>query len=337
LKVDSIIKQRYVAARGNPKEKTMKKNSFFEQDAVILPPNDDRIFKTLLTHPNAKQVLIDIISTVIEQNVQEVHIRNNELPVMDTEEKAERFDVNCTVENGDQVNVEMHCEERVEVGVVRHNFINKYTYYLTDLHSSQKSKNVKYKNLVRTYQITFSLHTVFPDRLDFAHRFSLRTADGEQFTDQINIIIVELSKLTKYLEKPAETLTSFEKWSLFFKFADNPVHRNEINAIIQGKEEIKMAATILREISKDEHERARIRSRRMYEMDKISDRLTSEEIGELRSDAKWQVVVAEKDAKLAETETKLNNKDAEIANKDAEIADKDVVIAHLRKELAAKK
>ena len=40
-----------------------------------------------------------------------------------------------------------------------------------------------------------------------------------------------------------------------------------------------MAATLLREISKDEHERARQRSRRMYETDRISDLLTARENG----------------------------------------------------------
>ena len=38
-------------------------------DADILPPSDDRIFKVLLTHPNAKQVLIDLVSTIIERKV----------------------------------------------------------------------------------------------------------------------------------------------------------------------------------------------------------------------------------------------------------------------------
>jgi len=274
-------------------------DNFITEDVDLLPPTDDRIFKTLLTHPNAKQVLIDVISTVIEQKVTDVLIRNNELPAMDTEEKAERFDVNCTIENGDQVNVEMHCEERVETGVVRVNFLNKYTYYLTDLHSSQKSKGIRYKDLKRTYQITFSLHTVFPNRSDFVHRFSLRTIDGEQLTDQINMIIIELSKLYTSVKKPAETLTSFEKWSLFFKFADDPVHRSLINAIIREKEEICMAATLLREISEDEHERARIRSRRMYEMDKYSDYHTAIEIGEIRANEKWQAIVAEKDKTIA--------------------------------------
>ncbi|MCL2443002.1 MAG: Rpn family recombination-promoting nuclease/putative transposase, partial [Treponema sp.] len=89
---------------------------FIAMDADLLPPANDRIFKALLTHPDAKQVLIDIISTVIERKVLDVQIRNNELPVMDMEEKQERFDVNCVLDNGDQADVEMHCEERVEVG-----------------------------------------------------------------------------------------------------------------------------------------------------------------------------------------------------------------------------
>jgi predicted transposase/invertase (TIGR01784 family) len=288
------------------KENKLLKGTMLPADADILPPSDDRIFKTLLTHPDAKQVLIDVISTVIERTVVDVHIRGIEPPVMDIEEKAERFDVNCTVENGDQVNVEMHCSEREEAGVKRINFINKYTYYLADLHSSQKSKGVKYSDLVRTYQATFSMHTVFPARRDFVSRFSLRTADGEQFSDQLNIIIIELDKLNYALKKPVEELTSFEKWPLFFKFAQDPVQRDIINDIIKEKEEIGMAATLLQEISKDEHERARYRSRRMYETDRISDLLTAEARGEARSDTKWQTVVADQDAKLTD-------KDAEIA------------------------
>ena len=302
---------------------TINKSQFLAKDADILPPTDDRIFKTLLTHPNAKQVLIDIVSSIIEQKILTVQVRNNELPVTDVEEKAERFDVNCTIENGDQVNVEMHCEERIEAGLIRVNFINKYTYYLTDLHSSQKSKGVKYKDLVRTYQVTFSTHTVFPDYPDFVHKFLLCTSDGKQLTDQINLIIVELSKLNKILIKPVEILTSLEQWSLFFKYADDPVHRNLINDIIKEKMEVGMAATLLQEISKDEHERARLRSRRMYEMDRESDKLTSEEIGEIREREKWQKVVAEKD-------TKLNEKDSELTAKDLEIKQLQLKIAELQ-------
>ena len=156
-------------------------------DADILPPSDDRIFKTLLTHPDAKRVLMDIVSTVIERPVLNVEVRNNEPPKMDVDEKAERLDVNCTVDGGDQIDVEMHSSPIKEVDDKHSNFINKSIYYLTDLHSSQTSKGMKYYELVRTYQITFCGYTVFTEWSDFVNRFSLRRPTGEQISDQINI------------------------------------------------------------------------------------------------------------------------------------------------------
>jgi predicted transposase/invertase (TIGR01784 family) len=132
----------------------------------ILPPSDDHIFKTLLTHPEAKPALIDLLSAVTGRNVTDAQIRNNELPASDIEEKAERLDVNCVVDGKDQVNVEMHASRLSEPAEGHINFINKYIYDLTDLHSSQKSKGVRYIDLARTYQVTFSTYTIFPHRRD---------------------------------------------------------------------------------------------------------------------------------------------------------------------------
>ena len=67
-------------------------------------------------------------------------VRNNELPVSDNDEKGERLDVNCTIDGGDQADVEMHGSSIVEIDDEHTNFLNKYIYYLTDLHSSQKSR-----------------------------------------------------------------------------------------------------------------------------------------------------------------------------------------------------
>ena len=261
-------------------------------------------------------VLIDIVSTVIEQKVKTVQIRGNELPISDIEEKAQRFDVNCTIENDDQIDIEMHCSRQLEeIGDKRSNFLNKYTYYITDLHSSQKSRGLEYEKLVRTYQATFTMHPVFPSLPNFVNRFSLRTQDGMLFSDQINLVLIELSKLDYALKKSPEELTPFEKWSLFLRFADMPVYRNYINAIIKEKEEIAMAATILREISKDEHERARLRSRKMYEADMCSNILTAERRGEMRSDLKWEKVVVEKDAIIADYAAENARLRAELENR----------------------
>jgi len=95
-----------------------------------------------------------------------------------------------------------------------------------------------------------------------------------------------------------------------------------------------MAATLLQEISRDERERAILRSRRMYETDKESDRLTSEEIGEIRERGKWQVVVAVNEKEIAENKAVIADNKAKLADKDAVIADKDSVIEKLRSQLA---
>ena len=76
-------------------------------DIDILPPSDDRVFKKILTSPEAKPALMDLISSVINRPVVDVVVRNNELLVGDTEEKAERLDVNCKIDDGTQVDLEM--------------------------------------------------------------------------------------------------------------------------------------------------------------------------------------------------------------------------------------
>jgi len=251
-------------------------------DIDILSPVDDHIFKTLMTHPDAKPVLIDVLSVSMDKPVIDAIIRNNELPVSDNDEKGERLDVNCTIDGGDQVDVEMHGSHIEEIDDGHTNFLNKYIYYLTDLHSSQKSKGVKYHELARTYQITFCNYTIYPQRTDYITRASMRTPDGKQITDQINFILVELSKLDEILKKPIDKLTPLEMWSIFFKFAPDIKRRDIVNRVIAEKETIAVAGALLMEISKDERERARYRSRRMFETDQASNILTAEARGEAR-------------------------------------------------------
>ena len=79
----------------------------------VLPPYDDYILKAMLTRPTAKPALMDLISASINRKVLSVDLRNNELPVEDINEKNQRFDINCVIDGGDQIDVET---QRVEVG-----------------------------------------------------------------------------------------------------------------------------------------------------------------------------------------------------------------------------
>jgi len=254
-------------------------------DLDILPPSDDRVFKLILTSPDAKPVLMDLISSIIRRPVVEVEVRNNEIPPGDTEEKAERFDVNCRIDDGSQVDLEMQASRIQEEADGRHqNLKGKSIYYLCDLHSSQPSKGVRrYDKLARTYQVTFCSYTVFPDRAGYANSFSLRhDEDNELLSDAIHVVYVELSKLQEIMKKSVNDMTDLEKWAVFFRYAGEPACRGTVNEVIASKEVLQMAGNLLMSISKDERERAVFRSRRMYQTDLQSDLATAEDRGEKR-------------------------------------------------------
>ena len=73
-----------------------------------------------------------------------------------------------------------------------------------------------------------------------------------------------------------------------------------------------MASAILQEISKDEKERAILRSQKKYEMDMYSNIETLKRIGEMRSDEKWQVVVTNMKAEIADIKAENARLQAEL-------------------------
>jgi predicted transposase/invertase (TIGR01784 family) len=257
--------------------------SLLPRDIDILPPSDDRIFKLILTSPDGKQPLMDLIAATIRRSVVDVVIRNNELPLGDIGLKADRLDINCKIDDGTQVDLEMQAsrlEEKGKDGKHR-NLTGKSIYYLCDLHSSQNSKGRRYDQLAQTYQVTFCSYTVFPDLPSYVNPFSMRhDTTNELMSDAIHVIYVELSKLSEIVKKSADDMTDLDKWAVFFRYADIPEYREAVNKVIESKEALQMAGNLLMSVSKDERERAIYRSRRMYQSDLDSNIATAEYRGE---------------------------------------------------------
>ncbi|MCL2814337.1 MAG: Rpn family recombination-promoting nuclease/putative transposase [Oscillospiraceae bacterium] len=260
-------------------------------DIDILPPSDDRVFKLILTSPEAKPGLIRLIAGVIGRPVIDVTVHNNELPVSDTMEKAERFDVNCVINDGSQINLEMQASRiEEEPGGEHRNLKGKSIYYLCDLHSSQSSKGQRrYDRLARSYQITFCSYTVFPNRSGYVNPYSMRhDLDNELLHDAVRVVFVELSKLEEILLKPVETMTDLEKFAVFFQYAPSQEHRGIVNKIIESEEVLKVAGSLLMNISQDERERAIFRSRRKFQTDMDSNLATAEARGEAKGEARGE-------------------------------------------------
>lgn len=247
-------------------------------DVYILPPSDDRVFKLILTSPEGKPVLIKLITGVIGCEVVDVTVHNNELPVGDSQEKAERFDVNCKIDDGSQINLEMQASRMEEdIGGNHKNLKGKSIYYLCDLHSSQPAKGQRrYDRLARSYQITFCSYTIFPHREDYVNSYSVRhDLDNELLHDAVRWVFVELSKLDEILKKPVETMTDLEKFAVFFQYAPSQEHRETVNKVLESEEVLQVAGNLLMSISQDERERAIFRSRRKFQTDMESNMATA--------------------------------------------------------------
>ena len=263
--------------------------------ADILPPSDDRVFKLILTSPEAKPGLINLVSGIIGRNVVDVTLHPNEPPSRDTEEKSERFDVNCKIDDGSQINLEMQASRMQEDAGGQHkNLKGKSVYYLTDLHSSQSSRGIRrYDHLAQTYQITFCSYSVFPDQPEYVNSFSLRNdRTSELLCDAVQIVFVELSKLNEVLDKPVSEMSALDKWSVFLQYAPDQTHREKINEVIESEEVLQMAGNLLMSISQDEVERARFRSRRKFQTDMQSDFATAEDNGRVKGRMERSIEIA---------------------------------------------
>jgi predicted transposase/invertase (TIGR01784 family) len=102
---------------------------------------------------------------------------------------------------------------------------------------------------------------------------------NELLSDAIHVIYVELSKLGGIIKKSVNDMTDLEKWALFLKYANIPEYREAVNEVIQSKEALQMAGSLLMSVSKNEYERAVYRSRRMYQTDMQSNLATAEDRG----------------------------------------------------------
>jgi predicted transposase/invertase (TIGR01784 family) len=257
-----------------------------------------------LTHPDAKPCLRDIIASYIDLPVKNVTVRNTELPISHILEKQERFDVNCEIDGGDQVEVEMQANAmKGDKEENRHkNIKSRAIFNACDLHAKQKGVGISYAKLARTYQITFCDYTVFEESVSCFSQFSFRDEKGEELLDAVNIFFVELSKLKQVLEKSVNAMTSAEMWAIFLAYANEPQYRRRLDEIMGVKEEIKVAYDLLTNISQDADERARFRARRKFQMDIAHDRIVSFEEGKLEG-----MLEGERKAKLEYARNLLAN------------------------------
>jgi predicted transposase/invertase (TIGR01784 family) len=308
----------------------------------LLPPREDGVFKSTFTREAAKPALLELLSDVLNRPLKDVKIRNNEPPINDIDAKREVFDINCVAED-DQAQMAIEMQATPMEGDTReseHKHIrNRAVFNLSDLHASQPGRGVRYGDLYNSYQITICNYNVFNWDNELVERFNYRNERGERLSDITTAVFIDLTQAGKIIHKPVGEMTAVEQWTVFLAKADDPKCRAVINEILNRKEGISVAYDMLTSISTDENERARFRSRRIWEMDRDHEKAVREQ-----EKAVWE----QEKAALEHEKVALEHKIAVWADEKAALADekavweevladKDAEIARLRAQIGENK
>ena len=228
----------------------------------------DNVFKAVFTKNSraSKTALARLVSAVIGRDVKVLTIAANEPPIESTRDRQIRFDINCQARGGEKINVEM-CLNPDPFEPVRLEFYTAKLFSGQDIRGTDKSYDV----LKRTYQIAIlARKRFFPDG-DFFHSFEYYDPTRRvSLNGQTRILTLELTKLEEVAQKPARKMSAPEKWAVYFQYLNNSSMRPKINEIIEQEEGIAMASEVLRGISRDEAERARLLSEYKGQVDQQS-------------------------------------------------------------------
>ena len=270
----------------------------------------DNVFKAVFTRntPGSRGALSKLISAMTGRELLVIEVTVNDLPIDDLRDRPIRFDINCrVVDSGELINVEMTLSPSIYE-------VLRAEYYVSELHSSQSIKNdrrgkdnakkrkrLSYRDLKPTYQISFIVNNpayakkpLFNDA-EFFHEFQYYDRERDiTLGGRTRIIFVELSKLDAALKKDALQMTAKEHWAVYFKHNGDKDKEALINEILKEEEGIAMAQEEYLTITRDERERARLRSELKYILDKQSAEAEAEEFIE---EARERVEQAREQAK----------------------------------------
>ncbi len=219
----------------------------------LLNPRCDPIFKTLFTHNSEESnfALKCFLSAVLDRKVAEVTLQPTELPKESASDKDTIFDVSCRfVDSKEYFDVEMQGRNNYD------SYDKRAEYYAAHLLNHYTRVGMDWKNVPKVYQVSVLNFNLSRNNEDIIDWYLMKNQSNDVLAERLNIIFVYLKKLFRRnydignLE--LKSLTSVEKWCIFFLCADDKEYRPLIDELAQSEEGIMEAQKVLSQISDDE-------------------------------------------------------------------------------------
>ncbi|MBR5033647.1 MAG: Rpn family recombination-promoting nuclease/putative transposase [Treponema sp.] len=213
---------------------------------ALLNPCVDPIFKILFTDESeeAHQALTCFLSDIFGKPVSDVTLQPNELSGESTSDKQSEFDINCVLE-GKKINIEMQGLNHSK------NFGNRIEYHAAHLLNHYVPKGTKWEDVPQVFQISVLNFFFDENEKNSLSHYTFKNENGRPVAERMHIIFMELPKI-KALPDDISLLTPAQMWGKFFLDAPDKEKNAFIEELSNANRGIKMAVTVLKNISQDE-------------------------------------------------------------------------------------
>ena len=266
------------------------------KQGALLNPRIDSTFKALFTQPTAesRNALHSFLEAATECKIKSVELTANEAPIAFEKQRGVSYDILCIFDDGQPANLEMMAFNQ------KYDYGKRAEYQVARLETTYLKKGDTWEKAPKVYQITVLDFVFDKTSTEPVSRYAMRTADNRELSDTLNIIFIELPKVTR-LENSIEKNTALENWAIFLKEADNPKKTRIIQKLTEQEAGLMNAKQSLSSISANQDLWVEQFRQEMFERDMRSGLSAAENHG-LERGRKEGIAVGEKRGR---TEAKL--------------------------------
>ena len=229
------------------------KSRFGDSLPEILSPMYDLIFKMIFANDtNFLRHLLKSVTNLSDDELEEIVVVDPHLPPEHADGKMGVMDIRVVLRSKKSINVEM---QRKKFANLRERIVS----YISGQVRGQMTSGDDYDSIKQVIAITITGHVLIEGDNEYHHRYTLYDPKtGSEFTDLIEVHILELPKLPK--TDDGSDLWWWMKYILVKR-------KEQLKMIAERGPVMEKAAARLLEISEDEHTRHRLESYRRFEMD----------------------------------------------------------------------
>ncbi len=209
---------------------------------IGIRPTVDFAFKLMFGSPEHTSVTIHFLNAVLSRllRITEITIQNPFLGKDDEDDKLSVLDIRATDEHGRKLNIEM--QTTLPAGMSQ-----RLTYYTARVYGGQMNEGNHYTSLRPAISICVLTKPMFPNVSELHLEFQLRTSSGLLLTDDLQVHLLQLSKLDVTAQNVSQA-SPIEQWAYFMLNADK-LTLEDVKRIFPDRE-FTEAAGVLEMISK---------------------------------------------------------------------------------------